>query len=109
MDVWFVRGGSDKNHPAVFPLEIPTRLIKLYTFPGELVFDMHNGSGTTTAAAETLGRRFVGVDSNPVFCKQAKDRTSCAKSPAQNTIETCHTSPNSASPKAAQISMELEL
>jgi len=97
MDVWFIRGGSDKNHPAVFPLEIPTRLIKLYTFPGELIFDMHNGSGTTTAAAETLGRLFIGVDSNPVFCRQAEDRTSCAKSPAQDTMEICHTAPNSAS------------
>ena len=59
----------------------------------------NTGTGTTTAAAETLGRRFIGVDSNPVFCKQAEERIHALKSPAQNTIEICHTAPNTGSPK----------
>jgi len=43
------------------------------------------------------------------FADESKKRIHALRSPAQNTIEICHTAPNSASPKAAQISMELEL
>ena len=74
MDVWFIRGASSRNHPAVFPSEIPKRLIKLYTYPGDLVLDMHNGIGTTTEAAEILGRQFVGIDINNDYCEIAKGK-----------------------------------
>jgi len=74
MDVWFVRGASDRYHPAVYPPEIPKRLIKLYTYPGDVVLDPHNGSGTTTEAAQLLGRQFIGVDLNPEYCRIAEAR-----------------------------------
>lgn len=82
-DVWFVRGGSDKNHPAVFPPEIPKRLIKLYTYPGDVVLDLHNGSGTTTEAAQLLGRQFIGVDVNAAYCENARTRTGAVAPPSQ--------------------------
>jgi site-specific DNA-methyltransferase (adenine-specific) len=61
-------GSSSKYHPAVFPVEIPKRLIKLYTYPGEIVLDPFCGIGTTYSAAKTLGRQFIGIDSNPEYC-----------------------------------------
>jgi modification methylase len=72
VDAWFVRGDSDPAHPAVFPLAIPRRLIKLYTYPGEVVLDPHNGRGTTTTAAKQLGRHWIGIDANPDYCRQAR-------------------------------------
>lgn len=69
MDVWFVRGASSGAHPAVWPAEIPRRLIKLYTYPGDVVLDPHNGSGTTTETAKQLGRQYIGIDANPGFCR----------------------------------------
>lgn len=77
MDVWFVRGASDRQHPAVFPPEIPKRLIKLYTYPGDTVLDLHNGSGTTTEVASQLGRGFIGIDANPEYCERARTRIHC--------------------------------
>ena len=74
MDVWFVRGASDRQHPAVYPPEIPKRLIKLYTYPGDVVLDPHNGSGTTTTTAQLLGRQFIGIDANPEYCRTAEAR-----------------------------------
>ena len=74
MDVWFIRGAADKLHPAVFPEEIPRRVIKLYTFPGDTVLDPHNGVGTTTTTARKFGRRGIGIDCNAGYCEEAKRR-----------------------------------
>lgn len=50
------------GHPAPFPVELPYRLIQLYTFAGEMVLDPFCGSGTTCIAALKSGRHFVGYD-----------------------------------------------
>ena len=76
LDVWFVRGASCKEHPAVFPVEIPRRLIKLYTYPGDVVLDPHNGAGATTEAASETGRQYIGIDANEEFCRVARRRVS---------------------------------
>lgn len=84
LDTWFIRGVSHQKHPAVFPAEIPTRLIKLYTYPGEIVLDPFNGSGTTTFAARRLGRQFIGIDSNPDYCELARQLNFSAPIPMSN-------------------------
>ena len=70
-----VEGKRYGNHPAPFPAELIRRLIRLYSFPGDLIVDPVNGTGTTTAVAASLGRRWLGIDLNPDYCKHALKRT----------------------------------
>ncbi|MHB2019521.1 MAG: DNA-methyltransferase, partial [Candidatus Xenobia bacterium] len=62
------------NHPAPFPLEIPRRLTRLYSFPGDLVLDPFAGAGTTLVAAEAEGRRSVGYELVPEYAESARQR-----------------------------------
>ena len=72
--VWHIANVSDPDHPAVFPVEIPHRLIKLFSFYGELVLDPFAGVGTTARAAIPLGRRVLCVDQNPKYVAAIKQR-----------------------------------
>lgn len=60
--VWTFPGARMDENPAAFPDAIPERLIRMFTFPGETVFDPFVGSGTTMKAAASLGRNSVGVE-----------------------------------------------
>lgn len=60
--VWHIANTRHDEHPAVFPVEIPHRLIKLFTFYGEIVLDPFAGTGTTAKAAIPLGRTVICVD-----------------------------------------------
>lgn len=62
------------GHPAPFPEELPRRLIKLYSFWGDVVLDPFVGSGTTVKVAEQLGRVGVGYDINPEYIVLANKR-----------------------------------
>ena len=55
---------SNKNHSAVFPVGLPSWFIKLFTQPGDTVLDPFIGSGTTSVAALSLRRHYVGIDTN---------------------------------------------
>jgi site-specific DNA-methyltransferase (adenine-specific) len=63
-----IPGETDPEHPKPFHIEVPRRLIKLYSYPGDLVMDPFSGSGTTLVAAKRLGRPSVGIEINPRFC-----------------------------------------
>lgn len=65
---------SLSGHPALFPLEIPRRLIRYYTWPGDTVYDPFCGSGTTLLAAREMGRRAIGVEKNVEYCELAARR-----------------------------------
>lgn len=65
---------SNSEHESQFPVELPRRIIKLLTEPGDLVLDCFVGSGTTALAAIQLGRRFLGFDISPESVKLAKGR-----------------------------------
>jgi site-specific DNA-methyltransferase (adenine-specific) len=73
-DVWFVRGKSSRQHPAIFPEAIPLRLVKLYTYPGETVLDPFVGIGTTCQAALSLDRDAIGIEIEPTYVEIAKQR-----------------------------------
>jgi len=61
-NVWQIANTSHSEHPSVFPVEIPHRLIKLFTFQGDTVLDPFGGVGTTAKAALPIGRNVVCVD-----------------------------------------------
>jgi DNA modification methylase len=65
--VWSIANVSHEAHPAPFPVEIPHRLTKLFSFWGETVLDPFGGVGTTALAASRLGRRTITIDQNPAF------------------------------------------
>lgn len=67
---------GNKNHSAVFPLDLPQWFIKLFTKPGDIVLDPFVGSGTTALAAIQLGRHFVGIDINPEYIEISNQRLS---------------------------------
>lgn len=62
------------GHPAPFPLELPARLIQLYTFENDVILDPFCGSGTTCVAAALAGRRYVGYDLVPEYVALAERR-----------------------------------
>ena len=63
------------NHHAVYPEALVERIIQMHSFVGDTCIDLSNGSGTTTAVAARLGRRWFGCDISPHYCKVAKNRT----------------------------------
>jgi site-specific DNA-methyltransferase (adenine-specific) len=79
--VWSFAAESAKRvgHPAPFPVELPRRLIQLYTFQGDVILDPFAGSGTTGVAALQCGRHFVGYEKNPQYARHAKRRIAAAR------------------------------
>lgn len=85
LDVWKIHPEQAKRvgHPAPFPVELPERLIHLYTYEDDLVLDPFMGSGTALAAAAKLSRRYVGYDLDPAYREIARERVAAAvKAPA---------------------------
>jgi DNA modification methylase len=74
--VWTFPAESAKRvgHPAPFPVELPYRLLQLYTYSGEIVLDPFMGSGQTALAALKAGRRYVGYDNDDAYVKLADRR-----------------------------------
>lgn len=64
---WNFNGARQDKHLAVFPEELPKRLIKMFSFVDEIVLDPFLGSGTTTLAAKNLGRNSIGYEINKEF------------------------------------------
>jgi len=65
---------SNRRHSAVFPVDLPTWFIKLFTDGSSIVLDPFIGSGTTAVAAKQLGRKYVGIDINEEYCQMARQR-----------------------------------
>ncbi len=72
--VWSIANIGHEEHPAVFPEELPLRLIKLFSFWGETVLDPFGGTGTTAKVAASLGRAAVSVDQNKRYVRIASER-----------------------------------
>lgn len=71
---WNFAGEKQDKHLAMFPEELPKRLIKMFSFTGETVLDPFLGSGTTTLAAKNLNRNSVGYEINDAFLPAIKER-----------------------------------
>lgn len=75
-DIWQIPPASATRigHPAPFPVELPERLIELYTYRDDLVLDPFIGSGTTAVAAVRTNRHYVGFDTDPAYIAIAHQR-----------------------------------
>lgn len=75
-DVWEIppERATRVGHPAPFPVELPERLIHLYTYRGDLVLDPFVGAGSTAVAAVRTGRHYVGYDTDPAYVDRARER-----------------------------------
>jgi len=77
---WNFAGEKQGKHLAMFPEELPKRLIKMFTFVGDTVLDPFLGSGTVTLAAKNLNRNSVGYEINGDFLPFIKERVGCGQS-----------------------------
>lgn len=75
-DVWEIPPESARrvNHPAPFPVELPYRLIQLYTYKGDVVLDPFAGSGSAAVAALRSERRFLGYELEEEYVHRARSR-----------------------------------
>ncbi|MCB9853943.1 MAG: site-specific DNA-methyltransferase [Phycisphaerales bacterium] len=78
--LWFqsiwsgLTGASTRNHPAPYPEELAERLIRMFSFVGDVVLDPFLGTGTTSVSAAKWGRNSIGIELDPVYFKQATRR-----------------------------------
>jgi modification methylase len=84
---WNFAGEKQDKHLAMFPEELPKRLIKMFSFVGETVLDPFLGGGTTTLAAKNLCRNSVGYEVNQEFLSAIKERTGYNNSDAFQTAK----------------------
>jgi len=71
---WNFAGARQNGHIAMFPEELPRRLIKMFSFVGETVLDPFLGSGTTSLAAKHLGRNSIGIEINSEFIPMIQEK-----------------------------------
>ena len=83
--IWTFNTESAKRvgHPAPFPIDLPYRLIQLYSFTNDVVLDPFMGSGTTAIAALKCNRKYIGFETNPEYVELAERRIS----PHLNTLQ----------------------
>jgi len=82
LSIWEIPSESARRvgHPAPFPVELPRRLIELYTYRGDVVLDPFIGSGSTAVAAVEADRGWVGYEIDANYARLTRDRASAASS-----------------------------
>jgi site-specific DNA-methyltransferase (adenine-specific) len=77
---WYIPPESQRRgHPTPFPEELIYRLIKFYSYKGNIVLDMFGGTGTVAIVAYKTGRHFIHIDISPKYCKVAEERLATAR------------------------------
>jgi site-specific DNA-methyltransferase (adenine-specific) len=89
-DLWEIppESATRVNHPAPFPVELPARLIQLYTYRGDVVLDPFIGSGSTAVAAVRAERHFVGYDTEAEYVRTARNRVDQARKEVETAKQT---------------------
>jgi site-specific DNA-methyltransferase (adenine-specific) len=72
--IWNITGESTRDHPAPFPLELADRLVRMFSFYGDVVLDPFSGSGTTMLAAMNADRHSIGIEIDPDYCNSIEQR-----------------------------------
>jgi len=80
-DVWEIppESANRVGHPAPFPVELPKKLIDLFTFAGDIVLDPFMGSGTTAVAALQNQRHYLGYELDPEYTQRAEERVAAER------------------------------
>ncbi len=84
-NVWHINPETNSDHPAPFPIGLAERVIRYYSFTGDVVLDPFMGSGTTGVACVKLGRNFIGMEISEQYFKVAERRI--AEAQAQLTLD----------------------
>ena len=82
---WNFTGARQTNHIAMFPEELPRRLIKMFSFLGENILDPFGGSGTTALAAKNLGRNSATFEINPEFIPVLREKIGAGQTDIEGT------------------------
>ena len=69
--IWTIPGASTRKHPAPYPIELASRLIRMFSFYGDTILDPFCGSGTSLIAALRNGRNGIGIEIDPEYCRMA--------------------------------------
>ena len=69
--IWSITGASTRKHPAPFPLELASRLVRMFSFQDDTVLDPFCGTGTTMIASLRFGRNSIGIDIDSEYCRMA--------------------------------------
>jgi DNA modification methylase len=85
-NVWKINPSTNSKHPAAFPKEPAEKVIRYYSFKGDVVLDPFAGSGTVGNAASELGRRFVLFDNNPDYIEIIRDEIKSWKNVNLNNV-----------------------
>ncbi|MCJ7457430.1 MAG: site-specific DNA-methyltransferase [candidate division Zixibacteria bacterium] len=72
--IWDLPGTSTKDHPAPFPLQLAYRLVRMFSFWGDIVLDPFSGTGTTMLAAMKADRNSIGIEIDPEYCQMTLKR-----------------------------------
>lgn len=93
-NIWRISPASSRKHPAIFPRELADRVLKYYSFEGDLVLDPFAGIGTVAAAAIATNRRFALCEIDPGYIETIKDSiVGWLGSSAEQTVEFLGTEP----------------
>jgi len=77
---WYIPPESQRRgHPTPFPEQLIYRLIKFYTYKGDVVLDMFGGTGTVAVVAQKTGRHFIHIDVSSKYCETAEQRLETAR------------------------------
>ena len=78
--IWNDINGVEDKHSAAYPVELPARLIKMFSYVEDWILDPFLGSGTTTQAAKELGRNSVGIELNPDYLTRIEEKVGIKQS-----------------------------
>ena len=73
-NIWLMNPETKSEHSAPFPVELPDKLIKYYSYSNQVILDPFMGSGTTGVACKNLNRKFVGIELDETYFNIAKER-----------------------------------